>query len=116
MAAQRTSGAQPSSNSSDSRPSSVRPTQTPITPISPLPPSFRPAQQGEYMPTPSTSTVKTEDEAAPPSYEDTMAEDMAPVDGRRRDYTVVETLSRSSLEKQRSPDDQSLDEERPSPP
>ena len=65
---------------------------TPMTPSTPTTPSYTqsPAQQGSYgqFPLPALN------DEAPPSYEDAMAEDIAPVDGPRRDYSTPVTPSR----------------------
>lgn len=59
----------------------VHPPSTPIQEYSPTE-----AQVGSYS-TPNAADIPDD---APPSYEDAMAEDIAPVDGPRRDYSVPE--------------------------
>ncbi len=78
--------------------------QPPETPISPVPHGLGPPKLGEYAP-PTVSPAGADHEgAAPPSYEDTIAEDLAPVDGRRRDYSIPETAVSGGVafEKQKS--------------
>ena len=50
------------------------------------PPTFVPASQGQSDHVePSPSDIPLD---APPSYEDAMADDLAPIDGSRRDYSA----------------------------
>jgi hypothetical protein len=58
------------------------PLETPTTPLSEI--NSYPAQVGSYHPAQEPDIP----DVAPPSYEDAMAEDIAPVDGPRRDYQV----------------------------
>ncbi|OCT50029.1 arrestin [Cladophialophora carrionii] len=58
------------------------PLETPSTPMSEI--NSYPAQIGSYHPAQESDIP----DVAPPSYEDAMAEDIAPVDGPRRDYQV----------------------------
>ncbi|KIW70308.1 hypothetical protein, variant [Phialophora macrospora] len=58
------------------------PLDTPTTPLSEI--NSYPAQIGSYH----TAQDSDIPDVAPPSYEDAMAEDIAPVDGPRRDYQV----------------------------
>lgn len=58
------------------------PLETPTTPTSDI--SSFPAQVGSY----NTHDLSDIPDVAPPSYEDAMAEDIAPVDGPRREYHV----------------------------
>lgn len=60
------------------------PAQLPSTPVQEY--SQTEAQVGSYN-TPNAADIPDD---APPSYEDAMAEDIAPVDGPRRDYSVPE--------------------------
>lgn len=61
----------------------LTPTETPTTPLSEI--NSYPAQVGSYHPPTDENDIP---DVAPPSYEDAMAEDIAPVDGPRRDYHV----------------------------
>jgi hypothetical protein len=58
------------------------PIETPTTPLSEI--NSYPAQVGSYHDAEQSEIP----DIAPPSYEDAMAEDIAPVDGPRRDYQV----------------------------
>lgn len=78
--------ARPSEAKVDKAPASQT-SQTPHTPIQDYG-SF-PAPAGTIVPPPPDF----DPDDVPPSYEDAMAEDIAPVDGPRRDYNVSETAS-----------------------
>ncbi|KAI9791739.1 MAG: hypothetical protein M1816_003549 [Peltula sp. TS41687] len=60
--------------------------ETPVTP------SYvsTPPRLGEHIPAGASSDLEAD--AAPPSYEDAMAEDVGPVDGHRRDYSTPVVL------------------------
>ncbi|KIY02360.1 uncharacterized protein Z520_02498 [Fonsecaea multimorphosa CBS 102226] len=70
----------PELNGMSSQP--VTPLETPTTPLSEI--SSYPAPVGSYNPHEQSDLP----DDAPPSYEDAMAEDIAPVDGPRREYHV----------------------------
>ena len=63
--------------------------------MTPLTPSYQelPAQSGELVDPNSNHGVMGD--AAPPSYEDAMAEEIGPVDGPRRDYHPPPTTTTS---------------------
>lgn len=69
------------SNGTSRRPEQT--TDTPTTPIGEI--NSFPAQVGSYQ----SNEQSDIPDVAPPSYEDAMAEDLAPVDGPRRDYRVL---------------------------
>ena len=60
-------------------------THVPIATQSPLTSPYG-VQFAPNITHPAPSEVPADDGAPPPSYEDAMAEDLAPVDGQRRDY------------------------------
>ncbi|KAJ9616359.1 hypothetical protein H2200_000077 [Cladophialophora chaetospira] len=72
----------PNGLSSPSDTTLVTPLETPTTPLSEI--NSYPAQIGAYHQDDDPDVP----DVAPPSYEDAMAEDIAPVDGPRRDYQV----------------------------
>lgn len=74
----------------------VHPPDTPLTPLTPSPYTTLPPRLGEHVP---VHVSGAGEQAGPPSYEDAIAEDMAPVDGRRRDYHVSEIATDSFSEK-----------------
>ena len=72
----------PNGFSSPSEASLTTPTEPPITPLTEI--NSYPAQVGTYHEENGSEIP----DVAPPSYEDAMAEDIAPVDGPRHDYQV----------------------------
>ena len=80
-------------------------TETPATPSY----SSTPPQPGEHGP---QTSLGLGTDAAPPSYEDAMAEDIGPVDGRRRDYSMPNEPPGSRADEQKTPDGLRRDSER----
>jgi hypothetical protein len=68
------------------------PIDTPSTPLDEL--NAYPAMIGTQHSNDEQSDIP---DVAPPSYEDAMAEDIAPVDGPRRDYNVAEDVQRPAF-------------------
>ncbi|KAI9885114.1 MAG: hypothetical protein M1823_003082 [Watsoniomyces obsoletus] len=106
MAAQRNNSvrtpSRPPEKTSQGPGLAVHPPDTPLTPLTPLTPTVSanmPPRIGEHVPANVSGAGGVGEQAGPPSYEDAMAEDMAPVDGRRRDYHVSEMATDSFSEK-----------------
>jgi hypothetical protein len=67
-------------------------------PQAPRPPAAAPVATHDpaYPPQLTTGTVPEDD--APPSYEDAMADDIAPADGPRREYSGVTDVNAPSMD------------------